>query len=183
MVPCSHLDIWSCWVGEVHLLELNSTVKFFWNNALIGAGINGWLLYCVHVSSMLPWTCFLAQYDYNKIFFWQIAQDSLAYKNTRKADCGKCYVYCCEFNFVRQTVTKLSHYMYDMSCMHVVASNIWQTFVRPSIHPSIHPSIYPSIYLSIYSYLSIYLFSVHQSINLYNISTYSCVPHVRTLLN
>ena len=45
----SHLDIRSCWVGEVHLLELNSTIKLFWNYALIGTGINGWFLCCVHV--------------------------------------------------------------------------------------------------------------------------------------
>ena len=44
----SHLDIRSCWVGEVHLLELNSTVKLFWNYALIGTGIDGWFLHCMH---------------------------------------------------------------------------------------------------------------------------------------
>ena len=49
----SHLDIRSCRVGEVHVLELNSTVKLFWNYALIRAGINGWFLGCVHVSSTL----------------------------------------------------------------------------------------------------------------------------------
>ena len=49
----SHLDIWSCWVGEVNHLELNSTVKLVWNFALIGTGINGWLLYCEHMHRIL----------------------------------------------------------------------------------------------------------------------------------
>ena len=57
-----------------------------------------------------------------RFFFWQIAQDSLAYKNTRKADCGKCYVYCCEFNFVRQT--KIPERQIVANAMYIVVSLI-----------------------------------------------------------